>query len=580
MSNYYLFEIESIVQTFTVLDTGKEISFGYSSPEEQEYFENVNSGDLILGYYNEPIDEVKILFEVKGHLEDAQIELVKKLEVQEGVRLTSEIADDLRQKKLISIYKEKFDEIYGQMLKKQENEEKADFEDEFRDYLKNVRELTNIRQADELKKWSDIMYSDGVIPKNVYNITSYAEYAKIEELIRNSSKYVTYKNEQKEKSPQSGLASDQGLTNYGKFLRFREENKSAGRESESGMENFDLEKIIFTAPKLPKSQNYLVFGAPGTGKSHELKKLQERYFTDKNSYERVTFYSNYSYANFVGTYKPKMDGKDIVYSYVPGPFIRILEKAYKNPEKNFLLVIEEINRANPAAAFGDIFQLLDRKNGQSEYPIETSEELKLFFAKRFMSGFDEMSDEEKDTSLDSFSKMYIPPNMYIWATMNSADQGVYPMDTAFKRRWDFKYIGINDNMEEMQNVMFKIALSEGEQKVNWNKLRMKINDVLSGPQCRVNEDKLLGPYFISSEVMAINKDIHSFDESKFDNDRFIDVFKNKVIMYLFEDAAKQRRTEIFKGCDEVTRFSAVCEAFDRKGVEIFGHEIADSVIEE
>lgn len=580
MSKYYLFEIESIVQTFTVLDTGKEISFGYSSPEEQECFENVNSGDLILGYYNEPIDAVKILFEVKGHLEDAQIELVKKLEVQDGVSLTSEIADDLRQKKLLSIYKEKFDEIYGQMLKKQENEEKADLEDEFRDYLKNVRELTNIRQVDELKKWSDILYDDGVIPKNVYNITSYAEYAKIEELIRNSSKYVAYKNEQKEKSPQSGLASDQGLTNYGKFLRFREENKLDSGESESRVVNFDLEKIIFTAPKLPVSQNYLVFGAPGTGKSHELKELQERYFADRNSYERVTFYSNYSYPNFVGTYKPKMDGKDIVYSYVPGPFIRILEKAYKNPDKNYLLVIEEINRANPAAAFGDIFQLLDRKNGRSEYSIETSEELKLFFAKRFVTRFDEMSDEEKDMVLDSFSKMYIPPNMYIWATMNSADQGVYPMDTAFKRRWDFKYIGINDNMEAMQKVTFKMALNSGEKKVNWNKLRTKINEVLSGPQCRVNEDKLLGPYFISSEVMAISKDTHSFDESKFDNDQFIDAFKNKVIMYLFEDAAKQRRTEIFKGCDEVTRFSAVCEAFDRKGVEIFGREIADSVIEE
>lgn len=580
MSKYYLFEIESIVQTFTVLDTGKEISFGYSSPEEQECFENVNSGDLILGYYNEPIDAVKILFEVKGRLEDAQIELVKKLEVQDGVSLTSEIADELRQKKLLSIYKEKFDEIYSQMLKKQENEEKVDLEDEFRDYLKNVRKLTNIRQVDELKKWSDILYGEGVIPKNVYNITSYAEYTKIEKMIRNSNRYVTYKTDQKEKSPQSGLASDQGLSNYGKFLKIRETNELDNGKNESSVVNLDLEKIVFTAPKLPAAQNYLVFGAPGTGKSHELKELQEKYFPDKNSYERVTFYSNYSYANFVGTYKPKMDGKDIVYSYVPGPFIRTLEKAYKNSDKNYLLVIEEINRANPAAAFGDIFQLLDRKNGQSEYSIETSEELKLFFAKRFVSGFDEMSDEEKDEVLDSFSKMYIPPNMYIWATMNSADQGVYPMDTAFKRRWDFKYIGINDNMEAMQKVTFRITLNSGEKKVNWNKLRTRINEVLSGPQCRVNEDKLLGPYFISSEVMAINKDTHSFDESKFDNEQFVDAFKNKVIMYLFEDAAKQRRTEIFKGCDEVTRFSAVCEAFDKKGVEIFGREIADSVIEE
>lgn len=580
MSKYYMFEIESIVQTFTVLDTGKEISFGYSSAEEQECFKDVNGGDLILGYYNEPIDAVKILFEVKGHLEDTQIELVKKLEVKDGVCITSDIADDLRQKKLISIYKEKFDEIYEQMLRKQESGENADLEEEFRDYLKNVRELTNIRQVDELKKWSDILYGDGVISKNVYSITSYAEYAEIEDIIRNSSRYAIYKMEQKEKSPQSGLASDQGLTNYGKFLKYREENQKGNEKREERVTGFEIEKLNFTAPKLPVPQNYLVFGAPGTGKSHEVKELQESYFPDKNSYERVTFYSNYSYPNFVGTYKPKMEGKDIVYSYVPGPFIRILEKAYRNPDKNYLLVIEEINRANPAAAFGDIFQLLDRKNGRSEYSIETSEELKLFFAKRFVSGFDEMSGEEQDIALESFSKMYIPPNMYIWATMNSADQGVYPMDTAFKRRWDFKYIGINDNMESMQNVTFKIALASGEKKVNWNKLRMKINEVLSGLQCRVNEDKLLGPYFISSEVMAINKETRTFDESKFDNKQFIDAFKNKVIMYLFEDAAKQRRTEIFKECDEVTRFSSVCATFDKKGVEIFGREIADSVIEE
>lgn len=370
-----MFEIESIVQTFTVLDTGKEISFGYSSAEEQECFKDVNGGDLILGYYNEPIDAVKILFEVKGHLEDTQIELVKKLEVKDGVCITSDIADDLRQKKLISIYKEKFDEIYEQMLRKQESGENADLEEEFRDYLKNVRELTNIRQVDELKKWSDILYGDGVISKNVYSITSYAEYAEIEDIIRNSSRYAIYKMEQKEKSPQSGLASDQGLTNYGKFLKYREENQKGNEKREERVTGFEIEKLNFTAPKLPVPQNYLVFGAPGTGKSHEVKELQESYFPDKNSYERVTFYSNYSYPNFVGTYKPKMEGKDIVYSYVPGPFIRILEKAYRNPDKNYLLVIEEINRANPAAAFGDIFQLLDRI--QRELDIQFNDRKKI-----------------------------------------------------------------------------------------------------------------------------------------------------------------------------------------------------------
>lgn len=578
MSKYYLFEIESIVQTFTVLDTGKEISFGYSSPEEQECFEDVNSGDLILGYYNEPIDAVKILFEVKDRFEGDQIELVKKMEVQDGVDIDIDIVDKLKQKKLLSIYKDKFEEIYSQMLKKQQHDLEVDLEKEFSDYIRNVRKLSNIRQVEELKKWSNILLGEGVISKPVYSVSSYEEYKEIEQIIRESKSYSLYKAEQKEKSPQSGLTSDQGLTNYGEFLLYRNQIKNIADMNAFEKVEYDLESIKYTAPEIAIPKNYLIFGAPGTGKSYELKKLQEQYFPDKNTYERVTFYSNYSYPNFVGTYKPKMEGNDIVYSYVPGPFIRILEKAYRNPDKNFLLVIEEINRANPAAAFGDVFQLLDRKNGRSEYTIETSEELKVFFASRLVSGYGGMEGEKKEYITDAFSKMYIPPNMYIWATMNSADQGVYPMDTAFKRRWDYKYLGINDNMKSMQDVVFMISTVSGDKKVNWNELRKKINEVLSGPECRVNEDKLIGPFFISNEIMSIDKETNSFNATNFNNEKFLEAFKNKVIMYLFEDAAKQRRSEIFKECNEVTRFSAVCEEFDKKGVEIFGSKIAQSVI--
>lgn len=469
MHKYYLMEIETLIQTFTVLDTGKEILFSYSSQENEEGISGIETGDFILGYYPEPVEKVKILLEVTNVLKNGEIELIKKMEVEKGADVVPELLHELSGSNPVLISKQMFCSIYKEMLNKQKMEEE---------------------------------------------------------------------------------------------------------------QNIDLESIQYSAPKLPESHNYLVFGAPGTGKSHELKQLQEKYFMDKNSYERVTFYSNYSYPNFVGTYKPKMEGKEIVYSYVPGPFIRILEKAYANPDQNFLLVIEEINRANPAAAFGDIFQLLDRKEGRSEYSIETSEELKLYFAGKFVHGFDDMPDDEKSTVLESFSKMYIPPNMYIWATMNSADQGVYPMDTAFKRRWDFKYISINDNMETMQDVVFKVPSKLEKKNINWNKLRMRINEVLSSSQCRVTEDKLLGPYFISGEVMSIDKKTKKFDASRFDNEKFTEAFKYKVIMYLFEDAAKQRRTEIFKGCDEVTRFSDICEEFDKRGIEIFGSEIAENVIEE
>lgn len=596
MSKYYIFEIESLIQTFTVMDTGKSILFSFFSQEYQEGIGNIDVGDFILGYYSDPIGKVKVLFEVKNVFHEGEIELIKKIEVDNGISINQELISELSGGKLIAISKENFDSVYNEMISNQ----KINIEDDI-DYLfklgnkefamesMNILKQHNVLSKDNIevlvskKKTSEILKNSFPILIKIDNDIS-AE--KKSELLRDETgrsryysdeiqvgdiKYVITNNWYYE--GQNGRDTRTPYVNWIKSV-------ISNIDKNDTKSWFDLENIQYSAPKLPVSLNYLVFGAPGTGKSHELKVLQERYFADKNSYERVTFYSNYSYPNFVGTYKPKMEGKDIIYSYVPGPFIRILEKAYKNPDKNYLLVIEEINRANPAAAFGDVFQLLDRKDGRSEYSIETSEELKLYFAKRFVIEFDEMITEEKDKVLESFSKMYIPPNMYIWATMNSADQGVYPMDTAFKRRWDYKYIGINDNMEAMQNVTFNIVLKSGEKKINWNKLRTKINEVLSGPQCRVNEDKLLGPYFISSEVMAINKDTDSFDENKFDNDQFIEAFKNKVIMYLFEDAAKQRRTEIFKGCDEVTRFSAVCEAFDKNGIEIFGREIADSVIEE
>ena len=117
--------------------------------------------------------------------------------------------------------------------------------------------------------------------------------------------------------------------------------------------------------------------------------------------------------------------------------IRVLEKAVKNPGRNFLLIVEEINRANAAAVFGDVFQLLDRKKGTSEYPVETSEDLKQYLASGYYGDFSEREDLQP-RYLDSFGKLLIPSNLYIWATMNSADQGVFPMDTAFKRRWAFQ----------------------------------------------------------------------------------------------------------------------------------------------
>ena len=327
-----------------------------------------------------------------------------------------------------------------------------------------------------------------------------------------------------------------------------------------------IDRIVYkTDIKTGFELNRIIFGAPGTGKSFTINAEKEILLGEKSrNYERVTFHPDYSYANFVGTYKPvpciDSDGNDaITYEYVPGPFMRTLVKALKSAKSEnaepFLLIIEEINRANVASVFGDVFQLLDRDDdGISEYPIQASEDIKKYLAK------------ELGGNASDYDEIRIPNNMFIWASMNSADQGVFPMDTAFKRRWDFTYIGINASEEGIIGKTVVLGKDEYEREVEWNQLRSAINKELLS--YKVNEDKLMGPYFISKKVLGSDNII--------DSERFIQVFKNKVIMYLFDDAAKQKRPSLFAGCEEKNLYSAICEEFDKKGVDIFCDNISNA----
>lgn len=410
-------------------------------------------------------------------------------------------------------------------------------------------------------------------------------------------------------------------------------------------------------------RNRIIFGAPGTGKSFNLNSDKDTLLEDlskeekKDCYERVTFHPDYSYAQFVGTYKPVMvnsqdvtcqdkdfdfvidvlnqndktaqekydelferfksepivsklpvlvsyytDGKftpktkksneptdnytneigygqflkkyatpinninatsgDIAYEYVPGPFMRLYVKAIRsiksgNP-KPYVLIIEEINRANVAAVFGDVFQLLDRgKNNASEYSIQASEDIRRYLAK------------ELDDKPERFKQLCIPDNMFIWATMNSADQGVYPLDTAFKRRWNFEYIGVDEeelNEDGSSNVPGEFVVSLGatrSYRIEWNALRKAINELLSSDKVNVHEDKLLGPFFINTKN-------YLKEDSNVDlTDNFIEVFENKVLMYIFEDAAKTKRSSVFVGDAITNRFSKLCSEFESKGLDVF-----------
>ena len=357
----------------------------------------------------------------------------------------------------------------------------------------------------------------------------------------------------------------------------------------------EIQKIVDSHPKLSSaekeknnnrptvvspsdSRQIIYFGAPGTSKSYTLNEDAKKIVNQ----ERVTFYPGYSYQQFVGTYKPYMSGDKIAYKFVPGPLLRLLEKALKakktakakpqnenkevapaaetstenqengQEEKNtekFLLIVEELNRAEAAAVFGDLFQLLDRDStGKSEYPISVSEDLKQYLCRKDENDVGVWANEPEDTQ----KQLSFPSNFYIWATMNSADQGVFPLDTAFKRRWDFKYFGIDDADKKLnEDVVSKF----------WNILRKTINKALQ-EQLNLNEDKLLGPFFMK---------VKNIDEKT-----FWERFCSKVLLYLYEDAARLNRNRIFQNkitysqmFDKFAKFSGSEEDLKKVWNEVF-----------
>lgn len=365
------------------------------------------------------------------------------------------------------------------------------------------------------------------------------------------------------------LTSCYQLTNN-ENLMFLYEKYYYGEEAElEELDNSEAEEtympLVFnTEIETKYERNRIVFGAPGTGKSYELKEDCEDLLKDTNgSYERVTFHPDYSYSQFVGTYKPVMGADEkIRYAFVPGPFMRVYVEALKsgrteNPQPH-LLLIEEINRAKVAAVFGDVFQLLDRDDdGVSEYEIQASEDIRKYLASQLKG------------DPDNYQKIRIPNNMFIWSTMNSADQGVFPMDTAFKRRWNFEYLGINENEEKISGIG-KIELAGSDEPIEWNILRRAINAKMSSDQFKINEDKLMGPFFLSKKVIASDE-----NGMIVDTDKFVAAFKSKVIMYLYEDAVKQGKHRFFDGCDN-SKYSSVCDAFDEIGMGIFGSNFKEN----
>ena len=261
------------------------------------------------------------------------------------------------------------------------------------------------------------------------------------------------------------------------------------------------------------AENRIYYGAPGTGKSHAINAKTDGY----NSVETV-FHPDTQYSDFVGCLKPSMDGDDIQYSFRPGPFCEALSMASDNPELGCYLVIEEINRACAAAVFGEIFQLLDRTpTGESQYGISISDP--------------DMKGYLDDNALEVMGsgKLKIPANLSILGTMNSSDQAVMPMDTAFKRRWKFEYVPIDFGSSPDGTLRFMAG--ESMISVSWKDFALAINDELAGAE--IPEDRLLGPWFLGHSELA-------------DAEASRDALSGKLFMYLWDDVLRHDdRSRIF-----------------------------------
>ncbi len=272
----------------------------------------------------------------------------------------------------------------------------------------------------------------------------------------------------------------------------------------------------------------IFYGAPGTGKSHEVKKLTGELLDNGEEQDlpnvfRTTFHPDTDYASFVGCYKPTMKptskeektltGKDeeIVYEFVPQVFTDAYVYAYNNPSKPAYLVIEEINRGNCAQIFGDLFQLLDRKDGKSEYKIKADKDLAKYLNEaKDKNGQDILTNKEgiKD------GKLCLPANLHILATMNTSDQSLFPMDSAFKRRWEWEYVPINYDTN-INSGDFEITI--GDKSYSWVDFIKQVNKKIF--DLTQSEDKQMGNFFIK----------HSIDEVG---------FKSKVMFYLWYEVLR------------------------------------------
>lgn len=337
---------------------------------------------------------------------------------------------------------------------------------------------------------------------------------------------------------------------------FKAYNAKGGNQYSNALETylkFLHAKEIFTEETKPKyspilSLQQIYYGAPGTGKSKAIKDL-----TFGESVIRTTFHPDSDYASFVGTYKPITEevvlrdcyGKKVIddetkevvkeeriaYKFIPQAFLEAYVEAWKilGSGKKQYLIIEEINRGNCAQIFGDLFQLLDRNEyGFSDYPIVADKDMQKYLEKEFegweITNKDEINQFYGEANMVNLimkgERLVLPSNLYIWATMNTSDQSLFPIDSAFKRRWEWKYVPIREGRDKETNAPLNWYINTGDKQYNWWSFISKVNKLIGS--LTNSEDKKLGYFFCKAKDGEIDADL----------------FVSKVIFYLWNDVFK------------------------------------------
>jgi hypothetical protein len=335
------------------------------------------------------------------------------------------------------------------------------------------------------------------------------------------------KNPGRTDTPRSAILTAFGVPHelMGSIYSLVEEFGKSGED----FSKFSLLSGSYDSATVDSPKNLIVYGAPGTGKSYYLNNLLK----DANTI-RTVFHSETQNSDFVGSLKPVtkvIDGvAKVTYEFVAGPFIKAFVAAVSQPNKQIHLIIEEINRANAAAVFGEIFQLLDRDaSGRSEYEIQADELLSKYLRDNLDPNFNGL--------------IFMPSNLIINATMNSSDQGVYPLDSAFKRRWSFKYMPIDFQDSS------KGAVDLDGRRITWDILAKSINEILSTEYAHLEEDRFIGPWFLNKNEV---------------NSKFSKAIESKLFTYLWSDVLRHQQKDKIFNAQNIATFSDLIKVFNRQ----------------